>query len=237
MDLEPCDLRPVMGTSTALERRDKGSGQDRSCGEMPGVDAHSVHRGASTVAACRGAKSIREPSCEGSAQAAIRRMMQGSRPSSGDAAERIRAVKRRIGDRIKSATGGAHTVQAVIRAEADVRVSLPPASEARSVRTAIGDIEAEGDAVGSCAMSVQASDVHQQGHVDVACAGPGDPSARRVTETATWPTAAADVAETVAEAEVVAALVNRRTAREAQADLGEATYGPPPRVCRTAGGH
>ncbi len=227
MDLEPCDLRPVMGTSTALERRDKGSGQDRSCGEMPGVDAHSVHRGASTVAACRGAKSIREPSCEGSAQAAIRRMMQGSRPSSGDAAERIRAVKRRIGDRIKSATGGAHTVQAVIRAEADVRVSLPPASEARSVRTAIGDIEAEGDAVGSCAMSVQASDVHQQGHVDVACAGPGDPSARRVTETATWPTAAADVAETVAEAEVVAALVNRRTAREAQADLGEATYGPP----------
>ncbi len=74
--------------------------------------------------------------------------------------------------------------------------------------------------------SVLASSVEHI-YVGTAREGPGDPSPPCSTDTATWPTSAANVADTVAVGDVAAVLQRWTTARAAQVARGEAACGPP----------
>jgi hypothetical protein len=84
--------------------------------------------------------------------------------------------------------------------------------------------------------SVLASSVEHI-YVGTACEGPGDPSHSCATETATWPTSAADVADTVAGGDVAAALLHGTSARVTHGARGKAASGPPPRFGCAVGGH
>ncbi len=105
-------------------------------------------------------------------------------------------------------------------------VTVDLQTDSRRVRPRLEMVQS-GEALGVMVMCKGAGAEGAFSCVDVACEGPGDPSLLRATDTATRPTSAAIVADTVAEEEVVAALSTWEHAWGADADHGEATAGPP----------
>ncbi len=202
----------------------------------------------------RGAKSIRETSHEGSVQAAVRRLMQGSRPSAGDAAERLREVKRRVTERVWAATHGAceeaedmgggcaDNGPSIVRCGTDEWQDRPGGEagaqggemDAQRLPDAKRTVPAEAAEERHVQRSVRPR-VMARGGLAIGAAGSSadcvqaDDAHRCVGVACEWPGGPSipRATDTVAEEEAVAALEMRRTAWDAQADHGEATDGPP----------
>jgi hypothetical protein len=211
----------------------------------------------------RNAKSIWGRSAGGAVDEAVKRMKAGSRPPSGDAAERIRAVKRRVMERCSLANVGQ-----------ELSAAAPNVSGMRRRRLGDGESEAEDDSrrsgtrrrvsdehaavssvfvrggagAGACGGadgtddikplgdSAMASNARQSDSVGIARVGPGGPPPNHVTGTVTRHFGAV-VAEPVVAGGVVATLEGWQLAREADAERGEATCGPPLRCSCAAGWH
>ncbi len=178
------------------------------------------HGGGDVQRSRRGARSIWERTADGSAAAAIERMKRGSRPPSTDAAGRLRAVKRRVMEKLAR---GEETGDQPFRVPAAADENGPP------VRTSDGSGDrsigayAEGDEVldeGVLAKSARSS-------VGVTCEGPGAPSPCSETDTITRPTLGASVVETVAAGDEAASCKTGNHAREDSSDRGKAAFGPP----------
>ncbi len=199
----------------------------------------------------RGLKSIWERASSGHAEAAIQRSMIGSRPPSGDAAERIRAVRRRIVEKAQNRMEAAEaaTMSDVRSSPADLAGGADrdascltdatkdkeDASTASGVNTAPCQIGGGSDERRAASfkprgempmLEVRAVADDAQHSVGIARAGPGGPPLGHSTGAVT-PHCRVCVAAPVVAGGVVAELITGQLTREAVAERGEATRGPP----------
>ncbi len=99
---EDFDVFGFGGSFDQPPAQDRGAGNtEDTCQNYEANRANSQAR-----SAARGTMSIRKGVNNGSAQAAIARLMQGSRPPRADSSERMRALKKRIVDRVSASGSG-----------------------------------------------------------------------------------------------------------------------------------
>ncbi len=188
-----------------------------------------------------------ERTSSGSAEAALRRLMADSRPAANDGARRLSEVRRRVRERCRlanedvqhgratrehpgeSSGGRSEEQHGPEDGEGDI-ASVSREPEARRLRRRIDMEEANGNQMSGDNGSEVSDSVLARGvsrYVDIARAGPGDPSPPSVTDAVTRPTSAASVAGTVAGGVEVAGPQCIKKARVASGTRGKATFGPP----------
>ncbi len=191
----------------------------------------------------RGTQSIRQRSEEGTALAAIRRMMEGSRPASSDAANRIRAVRQRVIDRLRGEPAQHPTAHGSFdddgqqgdgrglckrrrRESQGCDEGAASSFGSRTIDAGSGE-RGEGEVIGGDRMEYSVLAMNANNSVDATREGPGDPSPSCATASITQPASGACVVDTVAGGVVVASFSHGDYAREEDSDRGKATYGPP----------
>ncbi len=173
---ERSDEEDVFGHGGGLEAHgdDDGNGLTRSSGVIHHDDAPTAGSGgggqpamtwaARSEAAAntrRGARSIREVSAQGTTDAAVRRLMERSRPSGVDAAAKLRAIRDRVRARCRgepvtatiSATGAAaeadNEVGIVDNFQCDVVSAAEEDPDARNVRRRVEHRQSDEAGLGS----------------------------------------------------------------------------------------